>query len=136
MGKLKSWPQKKSMKCMQVVTWLTLVGFYKEVSSTILKPKKVVTGKDVFNTKKLRHDWLQAKKNLTKCEEREKALNLRIDKIERKINDDGKRPVTTRDLPTVGPSAAAAAASEEQPLSRTKLKNQASRCPYRPWIAF
>ena len=80
-------------------------------------------------------------------------------------------PVTTRDLPTVGPSAAAAAALEELPLSRTKrklsdtagatfyyfcycvcrttrktvptrnpvysvVKNQASRCPYRPWIAF
>ena len=75
---------------MQILTWLTLVGFYKgskfwlliiinpfnvkEANATILKPKKVVSGKDVFNAKKLRHDWLQAKKNLTKCEDREKGI--------------------------------------------------------------
>ena len=87
---------------MQIVTWLTLVGFYKglnfafylnltpqakEATSTILKPKKVVSGKDVFNAKKLRHDWLQAKKNLTKCEEREKGIFADINTLCSNVND-------------------------------------------------
>ena len=33
----------------------------------------VTAGKAVFSSKKLRRDWLEAKKNLTRCEEREKG---------------------------------------------------------------
>ena len=41
----------------------------------------------MFNAKKLRHDWLQAKKNLTKCEEREKGIFADINTLCSNVND-------------------------------------------------